>query len=346
MQTKANLKDQLHPEATLKAVPQQMYRPVHLSNFGFEGEKPEAVLLGLNNPPSDPSLTYFPSKASHVFDRKMVRELGSFLVRPMGMVFTIIGPHGSGKSSEVRQMAALLTWPIIETTASGSVEFREWVGGFQLSQLEGQLQPRMNWIDGPLLKAMRHGAIFVINEYDYARPAELAALNDVIETNCIYVQATNEVVVAHPTFRIIFTGNTNGYEDGTGIYVDTYKQNSSLLDRRSICYKDYMSAEQEIKVLMEEVPEMGEPILKKMIEVANEVRTSFKASKINVTISTRKLSHWAAKAITFKAAPNPLQYALKHVLLDGVPDIDAAVIDKAAQAKLGNDYCKPEVKAQ
>lgn len=315
--------------------------PVPLSEFGFDSKEDEdKKITGIVERVLHPSLLFYPVDKKHVIDRGLFREFTAFLLTPFGCVYTLIGPQGCGKSSGIRQITARLNWPIIEVTGSGSLEFRELVGGLELVIEDGVAITR--WKDGPLLLAMRHGAVFIINEYDYVRPTELAALNDIIETGSLYVVTTNEVVQAADTFRIVFTGNTNGYGDPTGAFVETLRQNGALLDRRIITLLDYLTPAEEEKILLDASGGQLSALIPSMIEVGNSIRKQYKNGEMTATISCRKLVHWVVKSITFSKAPNPLQYALQHVLLNGIPAEDSEIIDQAANNVLGESY-RPQI---
>ena len=71
------------------------------------------------------------------------------------------------------------------------------------------------WVDGPLVLAMKEGDIILIDELNLAEDAVLERLNSALESSRTLTLAekggkTAEVVVAHPDFRIIATMNPGG----------------------------------------------------------------------------------------------------------------------------------------
>jgi midasin len=71
------------------------------------------------------------------------------------------------------------------------------------------------WVDGPLIVAMKHGDIILIDELNLAEDSVLERLNSVLEPSRSVTLAEKggnsaEVIVAHPDFRVIATMNPGG----------------------------------------------------------------------------------------------------------------------------------------
>jgi cobaltochelatase CobS len=71
----------------------------------------------------------------------------------------------------------------------------------------------------------------------------------------------------------------------------------------------------ERAILAQALPALPETIAERMVRVANEVRRLFVGEgeggrELTLTLSTRTLVRWAHLALTFKGAPNVLEYAL------------------------------------
>lgn len=312
--------------------------------FGIQGVPDSVCATGLTPPSVHPREAGIPDlDPTHVFDRAFLREIVSFLKDPYGDALKIYGPMGTGKSSGAIQVCARLNWPVVGLTATGSLEFISLVGGFQLVQVEAGQAPVMKFIYGPLASAMKYGKVLLINEYDYAQPEEMAGLNDIIQGMPLFIEATGEVIYPHPAFRIIVTGNTAGNGDEQGIYPGVLIQNGAANDRYRIIESTYLAEEDEIAIVDRSMKsQLPQPIIKKMVEVANAVRAQFVAPKDGVrlssVISTRGIKRWAHLTLQFNTSPKPLKYALEQSLLRGISETDRLAIDKIAEGIFGNDW--------
>ena len=72
---------------------------------------------------------------------------------------------------------------------------------------------QMIWKDGPVIAAMRRGAVLCLDEIDQARPAILA-LQTVAQNKPYFIKKTNELVRPRKGFTLIATANTKGTGDG------------------------------------------------------------------------------------------------------------------------------------
>jgi cobaltochelatase CobS len=82
---------------------------------------------------------------------------------------------------------------------------------------------------------------------------------------------------------------------------------------------DYPEPAEEEAVVAGAAPGLPAEIVRKMVEVAGEVRRLFRGegedrAAVEVTFSTRTLVRWAYLTVQFRGAPQPLHHALKRAL--------------------------------
>ncbi|PKA58467.1 hypothetical protein AXF42_Ash013973 [Apostasia shenzhenica] len=98
--------------------------------------------------------------------------------------------------------------------AQGDFEIFEKIK-FELMQLHQMWQTVFTWQDGPLVKAMKEGDLFLVDEISLADDSVLERLNSVLEQERKLLLAEKggpvpEMVTAHPNFFILATMNPGG----------------------------------------------------------------------------------------------------------------------------------------
>ena len=205
------------------------------------------------------------------------------------------GPTGSGKSSVITQVAARLNWPYYRVNCDVDISRADFVGQWVLRGKE------MTFQYGLLPRAMREGAVLIVDEWDAANPAVSFVLQAVLEDDGkLTIAETGEIIEPHPNFRIFCTANTLGMGDETGLYNGTQPQNFAALDRfKLVEHVDYPPAAIEQKIIESKTGISDKSILSKLSEMAKLVRESFKKDEIRVTMSTRTLINIAEKLVDF-----------------------------------------------
>lgn len=239
------------------------------------------------------------------------------------------GHKGSGKSELFEQIAARTGRPFFRVQHTAGTEESHVVGQWVVR--DGQTVFEL----GPLPLAMKHGWMYLADEYDFAIPAVLSVYQAVLEGKPLVIKeadAANRIIKPHPNFRFVATGNTNGSGDETGLYQGTNLQNSANYDRFGmVLYKDYMKKTDEVKILMKRAGLVKEDA-EKLVEFAGMVRDAYKGAKISDTISPRALIN-AGRLGVMRAS---FRAGVTLAFINKLTSVDREVVDGLAQRVLGS----------
>jgi cobaltochelatase CobS len=282
------------------------------------------------------------SNAGYVFRMELLQRFSQWLYDPCDDACMLVGPTGSGKSSLVEQVASRLNWPALTVSAHSRMEMPE-LTGYNLPYTDpvtGDLQTR--FVDGPLTKALRHGFVFVLDEYDTLDPAVSVGLHAVLEGRPLVIAENGgEVVRPHPNFRFVACGNTAGQGDENSLYAATMQQNLATLDRFRVFEVSYLDKDVELLLLNTRCPDLeNAQLTEMMVDIANSIRDRHQgngADYLSVTMSTRTLLRWGRIACDYLEAEldSPLQMAMDEALLNRCDQVQRLAIEKIAQSKLG-----------
>ena len=305
------------------------------TTFGINGIPPEVKTAGF----TDSANPFVPKNdPSYVFLRETLRDVLNYLTTPGGDGLFLAGHYGAGKTSLIYQVASRLHWPVQAFTAHSRMEFDDLVGTWKL------VQGTMQFVHGPLAVAMKEGHIFTLNECDRADPGQLTGLHDIVEGHPLVIPTNGgEVIHAHDNFRFIATGNSVGSGDTTGLYQGVNILDIAFMDRFRLVNVDYPSVKTEQAILANKAGSLPEPIRENMVAIANQIRRLFVgddqgSAPLTITMSTRTLIRWATLTLTYRNAPNALQYALRISLTAKAEPEQRLAIEQIARDVFGPNW--------
>ena len=140
--------------------------------------------------------------------------------------------------------------------------------------------------DGPLTEAVRHGAVYVAEEMNFARPAVIAVLNTLLDSNSSIILPSGEVVKAHPNFKLIGTINPG--------YAGTRDLNKALINRFSIILQVNRMTDTQMQKIIKNTVGYGntsseELELARMLILYNIIENLIKQEQADAAISIRQL---------------------------------------------------------
>ena len=214
------------------------------------------------------------------------KDIKSILESKIFYPIFVTGLSGNGKTSMIREVCAKLKRDMVRVNITVETDEDDLLGGFRL--VNGETV----WQDGPLVVAMKTGAVALIDEVDLASH-KIMCLQPIMEGQPIYLKKINEVVYPAEGFNIVATANTKGKGSADGRFMGTNILNEAFLDRFSATfYQEYPSTAHECKILKKQFAskEMKEDdFVEKLVKWADVIRKSFKEGAVDDIVTTRRL---------------------------------------------------------
>jgi len=200
----------------------------------------------------------------------------------------ITGHSGNGKTLMVEQVCASLGREMIRVNITKRTDETDLIGSYEL--IDGNTIRR----EGPVITAMRRGAVLLLDEVDLGTE-DMLCLQPILEGKPYFDKKTGEVIHAAYGFNVIATANTKGKGDADGRYLGANVMNEAMLERFALTEEqDYPDAKTERKILaknFEALEVSDDDFIDRLITWAEVIRKSFKDGAVDEIISTRRLVH-------------------------------------------------------
>ncbi|RMG28973.1 MAG: CbbQ/NirQ/NorQ/GpvN family protein [Gammaproteobacteria bacterium] len=225
------------------------------------------------------------------------------------------GPTGCGKTRFMEHMAWRLKRPLITVSCHDDLTASDLVGRFLVTGGDTR------WVDGPLARAVRHGAICYLDEIVEARKDTTVVIHPLADDRRVLpMEKLGEILEASPEFCLAISYNP-GYQSVLKDLKQSTRQRFVALNF------DYPNPQLEARIIEKESgidPEMAE----RLVRFAQMTR-NLKGSGLEEGASTRLLVH-AAKLM--KTGINPVvacRTAISEALTDD-PEMLTAVNELSA----------------
>ena len=219
-----------------------------------------------------------------------------------GLPVLLKGPTGTGKTRFVAYMAHLLQKKLMTISCHEETSSTDLIGRFIIKGTETV------WMDGPLTKAVKEGAIIYLDEIAEARPDVIVAVHSLTDHRKeLYIDKLGESISAHPDFLLVASFNP-GYQKG-------FKELKPSTRQRFVALSfHYPDAKSEAEILINESG-IDAAIAKKLVAIAHKIRNLTELG-LTETVSTRLLVD-AAKLIH---SGLPKRLAVKVAVVEPLSD--------------------------
>lgn len=200
----------------------------------------------------------------------------------------ISGLSGNGKTTMVEQICAKAKREAIRVNISVETDEDDLIGGNTL--VDGNVVYR----EGPVLTAMKRGAILILDELDRGSN-KLMCLQAILEGKPYFNKKTGETIKPASGFNVVATANTKGRGSDDGKFISAQILDEAFLERFAITIEQQFPNEsQELKIVvgkMQKVGKVDEDFAEKLVRWADVIRKTFKEGAIDDLVSTRRIEH-------------------------------------------------------
>ena len=201
----------------------------------------------------------------------------------------ITGLSGNGKTHSVEQACSQLKRDIVRVNITIETDEDDLIGGFRL--VNGETV----WHDGPVVEALRRGAVLLLDEIDLASN-KIMCLQSLLEGKGLYLKKVNQYVKPEPGFNVVATANTKGRGSDDGKFIGTNVMNEAFLDRFAVTFEQsYPNTSIEKKILLANFKELGwvgdniDKLCQQLVDWSDIIRKTYYDGGVEDIITTRRL---------------------------------------------------------
>jgi len=180
----------------------------------------------------------------------------------LGKNVLLKGPTGSGKTRLAETLSALFGQPMHSINCSVDLDAEALLGFKTIVHRDGQAV--IEYVPGPVIRAMEKGHLLYIDEINMAKPETLPILNSELDyrrrlTNPL----TGEVVEAKPTFGVIAAINEG--------YIGTVPLNEALKNRFVVIDVPYVQGETLKSVIMAQTTLTDDTLINRFVALSADL---------------------------------------------------------------------------
>ncbi len=255
----------------------------------------------------------------------------------------VTGLSGNGKTTMIEQACAKAKRECYRVNITQETDEDDLLGGFRL--IDGNTV----FSYGPVVEAMRNGAVLLLDEIDLAS-SKIMCLQPVLEGKGVFVKKIGEWITPAPGFTVLATANTKGKGDVDGRFIGTNVLNEAFLDRFDwTMEQDYAPRATETRIIKKKMEKYGEvdaDFADYLTRWAEITRKAYTEGAIDEIITTRRLENICKAFAIFKDRKTSVALALARFdadtqqafwsLYEKVDEtIREEALDQAAQETIG-----------
>jgi len=270
--------------------------------------------------------TSIPEKYQGYVPFGFYKDLTSIVLSQEFFPVFITGMSGNGKTLMVEQVCATLKRECIRVNISVETDESDLIGGPTL--IDGNVVYR----DGPVMTAMKRGAILLIDEVDRGSN-KLMCLQGILEGKPYFNKKSGEYIYPKRGFNVVATANTKGRGSEEGRYLSQILDDAFLERFNITVEQEYPESKVELKILKPLLND--DEFAENLVKWADVIRKTFAEGGVDEIISTRRLVHISKTYAIFKDRQKAIQLCVNRFdqeTKDSFLDLYSKVDIKVAEA--------------
>lgn len=190
----------------------------------------------------------------------------------MGKNVLLKGPTGSGKTKLADTLSSIFSQPMHSINCSVDMDAEALLGYKTIAERDGK--NTIEFIEGPVIEAMKKGHLLYIDEINMAKPETLPILNGVLDYRRMITNPfTGDVIKASETFGVIAAINEG--------YVGTVPLNEALKNRFVVIDVPYISGKTLKSVIMSQSKLKDEKLVEKFIALSSDLLVQVRNGQVS-----------------------------------------------------------------
>lgn len=217
------------------------------------------------------------------------------------------GPTGAGKTKLAETISEFFSQPIQSINCSVDLD-AEALLGFKTIITKGGVS-EIDFVDGPVVEAMKKGHILYIDEINMAKSETLPILHSVLDYRRMLTNPfTGEVIRAHPDFSVISAINEG--------YIGTTPMNEALKNRFVTFSIPYISGEHLEKLWQEMFPTAPKDLHILMLNLAKDLMEQVEQGMLSEEAASIRSLLYATELALYMEPIRAITYAIAEKLED------------------------------
>ena len=221
----------------------------------------------------------------------------------------ITGLSGNGKTTMVDQVCAKQKRELFRVNITSATDEDDLLGGFRL--INGETV----WQDGPVVEAMKRGAVLLLDEIDLAGSA-IMCLQPVLEGKGVFLKKIGQFVKPADGFTVFATANTKGKGDESGKFIATNVLNEAFLDRFPVTLEqEYPAKATEKRIVLKVMKALNsedKEFAGKLVDWSEMIRRCYNEGAVDEIVTTRRLVNIATAFSIFGDRRQSIEMAISR----------------------------------
>ena len=231
----------------------------------------------------------------------------SIIALSMGKNLLLKGPTGSGKTKLSDTLSSIFSQPMHSINCSVDLDAEALLGYKTISERDGK--NTIDFIEGPVIQAMKNGHLLYIDEINMAKPETLPILNGVLDyRRSITNPFTGEVVKAAPSFGVVAAINEG--------YVGTVPLNEALKNRFVVIDVPYIEGETLKSVIESQSKLSDSKLISQFVDLSSDLLIQVKNGQISEEAASIRALIDACDLAVFLPAKRAIQRGIVDKLED------------------------------